>query len=155
MKPDWNAISAIATALAVIVALATTLFQEWRVSRRAALQSRAVRDGALETLARAKIALVRVAGSFPGEGRVNLKLVSSMSPKLGRARRLIKLFVAREVDPEVLILLLQMDDLLADAERIVQQVFFAAQNSTPDNAPYRGELDHKVAAAERLIDHLS
>lgn len=51
----------------VLVAVGTTFFQEWRVSRRVGDQRKASHDGAIETLRRGRIALVRGGPHFsPG-----------------------------------------------------------------------------------------
>lgn len=138
----------------VAVAIGTTFFQEWRVSRRVAAERQGLYDGAIDTLRRGKIALDRSAEIFHPAGLIQTNAVRTMTGKVSRARRLIALFVGREVDPKVLILLLQMDDLLAEAEGILAAALIRAVNIDTENAVFNGQLDDKAEAAGRLIDQL-
>lgn len=148
---EWTAIAAIATVLAVAVALCTTLFQERRVQRRVDLAERALRQGAVDTLRQGWIAIDAAAQSFTTADNVDPGALRAPSEKVERARRLLKLFIARVVDPKILIGLLEMDDHLAVAENELRFAIDRSQLRALDGAPFHQRLSEKAHAAELLF----
>jgi len=149
MTPDWTAISAIATALAVAVALGTTLLQEWRVTHRVEAAGQALRQGAVDTLRQGWIAIDDACEVFYPAGQVDREEVRKRLVKVERARRLISLFVTREVDPRILIGLLQMDDHLVEASNVLTQALRA--DRLAENAEFNGKLNQAATAAQLLF----
>lgn len=150
---DWAAIAAVATSLAVMVALGTTLFQERRVRLRAEAAGRALHKGVVDTLRKGSVAMDEACEVFYPAGEVDRVRVRKAITKVERTRRLIALFVAREVEPNVLMGLLQMDDHLAEATELLTQALLSPQGS--ENAQFNGELNQATQEAELLFMSLA
>jgi hypothetical protein len=148
---DWEAISAVATAAAVIVALGTTAFQEWRVQERVRSGSAALHQGAVDTVRQGWIAVSDAATFFHAPDNIDRLAAEARLKAILRARRLIKLFVAREVDPKILIGLLQMDDHLVEAESVLETAVGAARRGRVEYATFNGRLDSAASAAELIF----
>ena len=147
---DWEAIAAVATSLAVIAALGTTLFQEWRVGRRMALAQKDLHQGAVDTVRQGWIAVSDAATFFHAPDDIDRMAANAQLKKIRRARRLITLFIAREVDPRILIGLLQMDDHLALAEGIMETAVEVSTRGRVEHASFNGRLDPAATAAELI-----
>lgn len=141
--------------LVVAVAIGTTFFQESRVKKRVEASNKALHQGAVDTLRQGWIAIDEAARGFSAAGNVNPGLLREPSAKVERARRLLKLFVAREVDPKILIGLLQMDDHLAVAENELNFAINESQLRPLENAPFNTRLSPLAHAAEMLVISLA
>ena len=145
----------LANGAVVAVAIGTTFFQEWRVARRTAAASSALHQGAVDTVRQGWIAMDEARDLFRAAGRVDVDAAGKTLAKILRARRLIALFVAREVDPKILIGLLQMDDHLAEAEKILSEAIFKNDYLINENAAFNGLLDQPAFAAEMIYHSLA
>lgn len=141
--------------LVVAVAIGTTFFQEWRVKKRVEASNKALHQGAVDTLRQGWIAIDEAVQGFSAAGYVNPGLLREPAAKVERARRLLKLFVAREVDPKILIGLLQMDDHLATVENQLEFAITRSQLGSLENAPFNARLGPISLAAELLFISLA
>jgi len=141
--------------LVVAVAIGTTFFQEWRVKQRVEASNKALHQGAVDTLRQGWIAIDTASLLFTAADYVDRDRVTKSKAQVERAQRLIKLFVAREVDPKILIGLLQMDDHLSTAHSFLTGVIFTTGHQKMENAHYNGQLNETVYAAELLYISLT
>jgi hypothetical protein len=139
----------------VAVAIGTTFFQEWRVSRRLANSQRSLHQGAVDTVRQGWIAMDEAAEVFHEAGWIDVEKVRKRLGRVDRARRLIALFVAREVDPKILIGLLQMDDHLTNANSVLTKAMITALNIQTENAAFNGEIDEAAASAKLIFISLA
>jgi hypothetical protein len=139
----------------VVVAIGTTFFQEWRVQRRTHLGVRALHQGAVDTVRQGWIAIDQAGAVFHSAGLVDVLKVQRRLEKVRRARRLLTLFTAREVDPKILIGLLAMDDQLLAAEKLLDRAAHRKDAATRENAEYNGELNEAAHAAELIFVSLA
>ncbi|MFN4295216.1 MAG: hypothetical protein ACK4FB_00090 [Brevundimonas sp.] len=135
----------------VLVAIGTTFFQEWRVQRRIELGERALHQGAVDTVRQGWIAVDEASLTFRAAGLVDVPRLQRRLEQVRRARRLLALFTAREVDPKILIGLLAMDDQLAVAENVLAHAANRQGAAARENAEYNGELNEAASAAERIF----
>lgn len=141
--------------LVVAAAVGTTFFQEWRVKQRVEASNKALHQGAVDTLRQGWIAIDTASLLFTAADYVDRDRVAKSKAQVERAQRLIKLFVAREVDPKILIGLLQMDDHLSTAHSLLTGVLFTTGHQKMENAQYNGHLNETVHAAELLFISLT
>lgn len=137
----------------VVVAVATTFFQEWRVRRRVDDQNRALHQGAVDTVRQGWVAIDEAARVFYSAGEVQRSEVGKRLKRVRRARKLIDLFTAREVDPKILIGLLQMDDHLDHTENVLVLAIDASLARDAENAEFNEMLNEAQQGAELI--HIS
>lgn len=139
----------------VLVAIGTTFFQEWRVQRRTKLNERALHQGAVDTVRQGWIAIDEADAVFHPAGLVDIESVARRLEKVRRARRLLTLFTAREVDPKILIGLLAMDDQLLAAEKLLDHAANRGGAAAHENAEYNGQLGEAAHAAQLIFISLA
>lgn len=145
----WWAV--VVNGLVVLAAIGITLFQESRVTRRAAAQQKAFHDGAIDTLRRGRIALERGKSAFDPAGTLNIERINSMAGKLNRARRLIAVYSAREVEPPTLMLLLIMDDVLEDAQAVGVSALNQPAKREGAGAAFIADFDRFLVIADGIL----
>jgi len=103
----------------VVVAVGTAVAQEWLFRKRVAKEAKAVRKGAVDTVREGWMAIETAREGFGPKEKFNANTLAKAERRVALARRMIELYVAREVDIQIAQGLLMLDDDLAEAGRLL------------------------------------